>query len=72
MPSPNDIQTLAACYQCIPEGMRIPAMIYLLQQALGNTETPAELVAHAAPLQGIAEGQQIQVLNYLLGQIVSP
>lgn len=72
MSVPNDIQIQSACYQCIPEGMRLPAMIYLVQQALGNTETPSELMAHSASLQGIAEGRQIQVLNYLLDKLVNP
>lgn len=32
---PQTIMDGAKCFQCIPEGMQIPAQIYLLNQILG-------------------------------------
>lgn len=60
------------CVQsCLPAGMQIAALIHILQQASGNTQTASELADSARCIQScIPEGMQMAVVIYLLNQMI--
>jgi hypothetical protein len=52
--TPSAVAYAAACY-CGPEDSQRAQIIYLLQLLAGNTMTPAQLAAAAAPFLGLPE-----------------
>jgi hypothetical protein len=69
--TPQQVASAAVCYDCIPQGYRESAMIYLLAQIAGSTMTPSELAAAAVCYDCIPTGYRLSVIVYLLAQIAA-
>jgi hypothetical protein len=72
----TSLMAAAACYECqIPDGMKMPVLIYLAVQAAGLTgaqATPAYLVQQASCLEcSIPPGLELPVLISLMCSILS-
>ena len=57
--------------KCIPTGMQNEVIIYLLNQILGTSLTPQQLMDAANCMKCIPTGMQTEVQTYLLCQIVN-
>jgi hypothetical protein len=69
--SPTELSAAAACYNCIPDDMREPVLIYILAQAAGlGAMTPAQLM-DAAKCYRFPEGKASSVLAYLMCQVAN-
>jgi hypothetical protein len=68
---PNALMAAAACIdQQIPDGMKFPVIISLLQTIADNTQSPGDLMTNAACIdQQIPDGMKLAVFNSLLCQI---
>lgn len=66
---PNVLAGDANCLICIPPGMQMPVMIWLLCQIAGVTTDPNTLIKNAGCLQCIDPGMQGPVMIWLLTQI---
>lgn len=57
------------CEKCIPYGMQLEVIIFLLQQLSGNTMTPKELMEASKCNRCIPRGTQPEIIIYLLDQL---
>lgn len=72
MATPNELAALAACYNCIPEGMQKPVLIYILTVLAGQEGVSAnDLMTAAKCYLCIPEGMQDPIISYLLDQVAS-
>lgn len=70
-PDVNTIIAQAACFKCIPKGLEMPALIYMINQATGLNYTVEELIQNAACYKCIPTGLQMPVLIWLIDQLVT-
>lgn len=68
--TPQDIATDARCFQCIPPGMQLQALVYLYAQIAGVTD-PQTIVEGAKCFSCIPPGMLLQALVYLAAQVAS-
>lgn len=68
--TPQDIATDARCFQCIPPGMQLQALVYLYAQIAGVTD-PQTIIEGARCFSCIPPGMLLQALVYLAAQIAS-
>jgi hypothetical protein len=64
--TPSEATAAAACFACIPDNMRLPVIIYILNETSGPMATPAELVADAVCYACIPQNMQMPVVIRLL------
>lgn len=65
--SPAALIEAASCYKCIPNGLQIPVILYLLDSLGADGRLgPAELMNRAACYKCIPPGMQAEVQTYLL------
>lgn len=64
-PTPQEATAAASCFDCIPQNMRLPVLIYLFRENAGMSDTPQQLVEAARCFQCIPENMQMPVLLYL-------
>lgn len=67
---PNELMQAATCAQCIPKGMELPVIIWLVQQYVENTMTTDQLLQAASCYKCIPADMQLVVLIYLLDQFL--
>lgn len=65
--TPQEIATNARCFQCIPEGMQLQALVYLFAQIAGVTD-PQTIINGARCYSCIPPGMLLQALVYLVAQ----
>ena len=64
--SPADLIEASRCFACIPDGMQMQVIIYLLNEQLPAPLTVKELLAAAPCGECIPDGLKPQVISYLL------
>lgn len=62
--TPQEIATNSACFQCIPAGMQLQALVYLYAQIAGVTD-PQQIIDGAKCFECIPSGMLLQALVYL-------
>lgn len=69
---PKQLVSDAKCIQCgIPDGLKLPVLIYLAATVAGVSKDKNYLASLAAPYQGIPTGHKLPVLIYLACQIAN-
>lgn len=68
---PQDIATQATCFQCIPEGRKLDALIYLFELVAEVNLTPEQLMELSKCFVCIPPGRKLDVLNYIACQILN-
>lgn len=66
----QEIADGSKCYQCIPAGMQLQALVYFFAQIAGVTD-PQTIIDGAKCFSCIPQGMLLQALVYLAGQIAS-
>lgn len=68
---PADLMAASKCMKCIPQGMQLEVVIYILNEILGTGLTPDQLIENAKCFKCIPKGSQMEVIAYLTCQLVN-
>lgn len=68
---PAALIAAGACYKCIPKGLEMPVLIYLLNTVAGSNLTVEQLIEAAKCYKCIPTGMQQEVVIYLLDAILA-